>query len=57
MILFFILLIVLAVLAAVVLTILGVVGGAALAVFGDLIVFGLIIYAIVKLVKLFKKKK
>lgn len=56
MILFCIMLFVLALVAAVVLTILGVVGGAAIAVFGDLIVFGLIMYAVVKLIKFFRKK-
>lgn len=56
MILLTIMLIVLSLVAAVALTVLGVVGGATLTIFGDLIVFGLIMFAIVKLIKAFKKK-
>lgn len=54
MILFTILLTILAVLVAVVLTFTGVIGGAALLLFGDLIVC---VFIIVFIVKLFKKKK
>ena len=57
MILFTIMLIALGLVAAVALTILGVVGSATLAVFGDLIVFGVIMFAIVKIIKALKKKK
>jgi hypothetical protein len=54
MILFTILTLALALVAAFVLTILGVVGGATLAVFGDLIVCVMIIVLIVKLVRKLK---
>ena len=57
MILLTILLITLIAIAAVVLTITGVIGGAALALFGDLIVFVLIMWAIIKLIQTLRKKK
>ena len=57
MILFTILLIVLSVVAAVALTIAGVMSGAALVVFGDLFVFGFIVWAIIKFIKALRKKK
>lgn len=57
MILFTILLIVAIAIAAVVLTCTGVLGGALLAVFGDLIVFVLIMMGIIKLIKFIRKKK
>lgn len=57
MILFTILLIVLAVVATIVLTVIGLIGGAALALFGDLFVFALIVYLVIKLIKLFKRRK
>jgi Na+-driven multidrug efflux pump len=55
MILFTILLIVLAVLAVILLVSTGVIGAAAAIVFGDLIVFGIIMWAIIR--RLFKKKR
>lgn len=54
MILFTILLSILAIVAAVVLTFTGVIGGATLVIFGDVIAFVLIIML---LIKVFKKKK
>ena len=57
MILFTILLIVAIAIAAVILTATGVLGGALLAVFGDLIVFLLIMMGIIKLIKFIRKKR
>ena len=55
MILFTILVITLAVMAAIVLTITGVIGGATLLVFGDVIVFVAILALIIKIIKKMKK--
>lgn len=57
MVMFTILLIALALVAAIALTIVGVVGGTAVALFGDLFVFGIIVWAIIKLIKAFRKRK
>lgn len=57
MIIFTILLTILAVLAAVALTFIGIMGGAALAIFGDLIVFGFIVWLIIKFIKAIRKRK
>lgn len=56
MILLTILLIALISVAVTVLTITGVIGGALLAVFGDLIVFAIAMWAIVRLIKVIRKK-
>lgn len=55
MILFTILLIALGILAAIVLAITGVIGGATLLVFGDVIIFVAIMVLIIKLIKKMKK--
>lgn len=52
-----ILLVTLVTIAAVVLTITGVIGAAVLALFGDLIVFVLIMWAVIKLIQFIRKKK
>lgn len=57
MILFTILLVVLAVIAAIVLAVIGVIGGATAVIFGDIIVFALIVVLIVKFFKWMKKRK
>lgn len=56
MILFTILLITTILAIAAVLTITGVLGGALLALFGDLIVFILMVWALIKLIKIIRKK-
>ena len=45
------------IIAAVVLAMIGTIGAGLLVIFGDVIVFGLILWVIVKIAKLFKRKK
>ena len=57
MITFMILAVIAIIIAAVLLAVLGTIGIGVLAVFGDLAVFGLIIYAIILIARFFKRKK
>lgn len=55
MILLTILLVILAAIAAIVLSVIGVIGGATIAIFGDIIVFALVVVLIVKIFKKLRK--